>query len=151
MDYIFSICILGLFIYCIISGLAKRFGFTIPDIILSIKLNKRIKNEKNFVAIDKDMARPCRGTNLDKQLKNFFIRNKEEKDWDFVKRIFPTVFRRNPSGALSILFGKPLESLGGPNHALTIFFLKRYYKSSSKKRELYLQMFIDDFKHYPAL
>lgn len=149
-DLIIVIIFSSLIIYCAISGILKHFNVSVSKFVFKRKTKKESEVEKKFMNIDKDMSIPCRGENLDKQLQGYFVRNHSENDWDYVKRIFLVIFLENPCGALNILYGQPVENIKDAHWEITSNFLKRYYRSSSVKKELHLRLFLQTFKHDPV-
>ncbi len=71
--------------------------------------NKRVRVDEDREKIFKKYL--LRGKNLDHAVEIQFSRNENEKDWDYVKRIFPLIYEDNPVGAVNILFGKSILDL----------------------------------------
>lgn len=100
------------------------------------KKDKKIRNES-----EETIEAPyiLRGENLDRQIGDQILRNQNEDDWTYVKRAFPIVCETNPSGAVSILFGKSITELDEANKWLAGTFL------SSKKKKYDIEKFLRGF------
>lgn len=80
-----------------------------------------------------------RGDILDRQVSDQITRNQNEDDWAYVKRIFPIICEKNPTGAVSILFGKSVTELDETNRYLAENFL------SSRKKKYDIEKFLKGF------
>jgi len=97
------------------------------------------KARKEFV------AKPCyREAGLDLQMGKHFPRKEGEKDWEYVKRIFPEIHKNDPMWAICILFGKSITQIRGANRDLAMDFLTSKPKPSPFEAKNFAKGFFDD-------
>jgi len=126
------------YIFCFIS-FALSFFYIYKNKKRIRKLNEQQKN-----TTDTQETYLIRGENLDRIVVNKFPRITDEQDWEYVKRIFPSLCGENPNSAVSILFGKSITELDGANKYLAGTFLL----SNKKPRDI--KMFLKGFHGDPA-
>jgi hypothetical protein len=100
--------------------------YTITSILVN-HAKKSLGWAKPKIKTEKQKSIPAtpylRGKGLDLQMSKYFPRKEGEEDWEYVKRIFPEVHKKNPAGAVSILFGRSITELSGVNRQLAGDFL----------------------------